>query len=83
MPVLVVKPGSRQPAWQQVADTIGNAIRSGTFAVGEALPSVREMSDLQGVRVATLQHTPLRSSPTKDWSSSATAAPRSSPVTSP
>jgi DNA-binding transcriptional regulator YhcF (GntR family) len=56
VPVLTVDPASRQPAWQQVADTIGNAIRSGTLIAGETLPSVREMGDLQDVRVATLQH---------------------------
>ena len=56
VPVLAVNPASRQPAWQQVVDAIGNAIRSGMLAAGEPLPSVREMSDLQDVPVATLQH---------------------------
>ena len=56
VPILAVNPASRQPAWQQVADTIGHAIRSGTLAAGEPLPSIREMSDLQDVPVATLQH---------------------------
>ena len=56
MPVLAVNPAGRQPAWQQVVDTIGNAIRSGMLAAGESLPPVREMSDLQDVPVATLQH---------------------------
>jgi DNA-binding transcriptional regulator YhcF (GntR family) len=55
-PVLIVDPTSRQPAWQQVADTIGNAIRSEGLTAGETLPSAREMSDLQDVPVATLQH---------------------------
>jgi integrase len=56
VPVVAVDPASRQPAWQQVADTIGNAIRSGMLAAGEPLPSVREMSVLQDVPAATLQH---------------------------
>ena len=56
VPVLAVDPVSLRPAWQQVADAIGNAIRSGTLTAGEPLPSVREMSDLQDVPVATLQH---------------------------
>ena len=56
VPVLAVDLASRQPAWQQVADAIGDAIRSGMLAAGEPLPSVREMSALQGVPVATLQH---------------------------
>jgi integrase len=56
VPVLALDLASRQPAWRQVADTIADAIRSGMLATGEPLPSVREMSDLQGVPVATLQH---------------------------
>jgi len=56
VPVLAVDPASRQPAWQQVADAIENAIRIGILAAGESLPSVREMSSLQDVPVATLQH---------------------------
>jgi DNA-binding transcriptional regulator YhcF (GntR family) len=39
-----------------VVEAIGDAIRSGLLAAGEPLPSVREMSALQGVPVATLQH---------------------------
>jgi DNA-binding transcriptional regulator YhcF (GntR family) len=56
VPLLAVDPGSRQPAWQQVAEAIEAAIRSGMLAAGEPLPSVREMSALQAVPVATLQH---------------------------
>ena len=56
MPLLAVDPGSRRPAWQQVVEAIGDAIRSGMLAAGEPLPSVREMSALQDVPVATLQH---------------------------
>ena len=55
-PVLTIDPARAQPAWQQVANTIGDAIRSGVLPPGEPLPSVREMSALQGVPVATLQH---------------------------
>ena len=39
-----------------MVEAIGDAIRSGMLAAGEPLPSVREMSDLQDVPVATLQH---------------------------
>jgi integrase len=56
VPHLAVDPSSRQPAWRQVAEAIGDAIRSGMLAAGEPLPSVREMSALQDVPVATLQH---------------------------
>jgi DNA-binding transcriptional regulator YhcF (GntR family) len=56
VPLLAVDPGSRRPAWQQVVEAIGDAIRSGMLAAGDPLPSVREMSALQNVPVATLQH---------------------------
>jgi integrase len=56
VPLLAVDPDSRRPAWQQVVEAVGDAIRSGMLAAGEPLPSVREMSALQNVPVATLQH---------------------------
>ena len=56
MPLLAVDPGSRRPAWQQVVEAIGAAIRSGMLAAGEPLPSVREMSARQDVPVANLPH---------------------------
>jgi DNA-binding transcriptional MocR family regulator len=39
-----------------VAEAIGDVIRSGMLSPGEPLPSVREMSALQDVPVATLEH---------------------------
>jgi DNA-binding transcriptional regulator YhcF (GntR family) len=56
VPVIAVEQASRRLAWRQVADRIAEAIRSGMLAAGEPLPSVREMSDLQDLPVATLQH---------------------------
>ena len=56
VPVLTVDPACRRPAWEQVADTVRDAIGSGVLAAGGSLPSVREMSVLQDVPVATLQH---------------------------
>ncbi len=56
MPVLTVDPACCRPAWEQVADTVRDAIGSGVLAAGDSLPSVREMSVLQDVPVATLQH---------------------------
>ncbi len=56
VPTLGVVAPSRRPAWQQVADTLRDAISSGMLAAGESLPSVQEMSVLQEVRIATLQH---------------------------
>ena len=48
----------------------------GMLAAGEPLPSVREMSALQGVPVATLQHA-LAVLADEGLSSSARAGPRS------
>jgi len=56
VPVLTVDPACHRPAWQQVADAIRAAIGAGVLAAGDSLPSVREMSTLQDVPVATLQH---------------------------
>jgi integrase len=56
VPLLAVDSASCRPAWQQVADMIRVAISSGMLVAGEPLPSVRDMSDLQDVPVATLQH---------------------------
>jgi hypothetical protein len=56
MPTLSVVAPSHRPAWQQVANTLRNAISSGTLAAGDSLPSVQEMSAHQGMRLATLQH---------------------------
>jgi integrase len=56
VPLFTVDRTSRRPAWQQVADTIRDAIGSGMLAAGDPLPSVREVSALQEVPVATLQH---------------------------
>jgi len=54
-PALVVERGSGRPAWQQVADTIRDAIGGGRLAPGERLLSVRELAARHGVPVATLQ----------------------------
>jgi hypothetical protein len=56
VPDLSVDPAGGRPARRQVADAISDAIGSGALAPGDPLPSVRELSALQGVRTATLQH---------------------------
>jgi DNA-binding transcriptional regulator YhcF (GntR family) len=56
VPTLSVVSTSRRPAWQQVADTLRDAVDSGMLRADDPLPSVQEMSAVQGVRVATLQH---------------------------
>jgi len=54
-PTLVIEPGDERPRWQQVADTIGEAIRSDRLASGDELPSVRELATRHGLPLATLQ----------------------------
>src|SRR5205823_77271 len=56
VPILTVDPACRRPTWQHVADAIRDAIGSGVLAAGDSLHSVREMSALQDVPVAALQH---------------------------
>jgi DNA-binding transcriptional regulator YhcF (GntR family) len=56
VPTLSVVTPSSRPAWQQVVDTIRDAINSGMLAAGGSLPSAQEMSARQDVRVATLRH---------------------------
>ena len=54
-PTLTAKPGGRRPVWQQIADTIREAITSGQLAAGEQIPSVRELVVQFGLPVLTLQ----------------------------
>jgi integrase len=54
-PALVIKPDDPRPRWQQLADTIAEAICSGRLAPGDGLPSVRELAARHGLPVATLQ----------------------------
>ncbi len=54
-PALVVEPGDPRPGWQQVADTIKDAIRSGQLTSGEQLPSVHEMAVRHALPAATVR----------------------------
>jgi integrase len=55
MPVLAIDPADGRPAWQQVADGLRDAIGLGALPPGSALPSVRELHDLQGIPRAVLR----------------------------
>ena len=55
VPDLTVDAADDRPGWRQVADAIRDAIASGAIAPGDSLPSVQELSKLQGVRTATLR----------------------------
>jgi integrase len=56
VPVLVINPGDHRPAWQQVATSLTEAIRSGILAPGDELPSITELSVLQGIGTGVIRH---------------------------
>jgi integrase len=56
VPVLVLNPGDRRPAWLQVAETLTEAIGSGLLAPGDELPSITELSALQGIGTGVIRH---------------------------
>jgi integrase len=49
VPVLVIRARDRRPVPQQVADMLAEAIQSGSLAPGDELPSITELSALQGI----------------------------------
>jgi DNA-binding transcriptional regulator YhcF (GntR family) len=54
-PRLLADPADGRPAWQQVAGELRDAIQSGEFPAGSAIPSVRELHDLQCIPQASLR----------------------------
>jgi integrase len=54
--MLTVNPSDRRPAWQQVTETFTDAIRSGTLVPGDELPSITEVSALQGIGTGVIRH---------------------------
>jgi integrase len=55
VPVLVINPHDRQPAWQQVTETLTAAIQSGALAPGDELPSITELSASQGIGTGVIR----------------------------
>jgi integrase len=55
VPALVINPRDRRPAWQQVTETLTEAIRSGTLAPGDEVPSITELSALQGIGTGVIR----------------------------
>ena len=49
IPALAINPRDPRPGWQQVTETLTEAIRSGILAPGDELPSITELSALQGI----------------------------------
>jgi integrase len=56
IPALVINPRDPRPAWQQVTDTLAEAIRSGFLASGDELPSITELVALQGIGTGVMRH---------------------------
>jgi integrase len=55
VPVLTIDPGDRRPVWQQVATALTEAIQSGVLVPGEELPSITEVSTLQGIGTGVIR----------------------------
>ena len=55
VPALVVKARNRRPASQQVTETLAEAIQSGSLAPGDELPSITELSALQGIGTGVIR----------------------------
>ena len=56
IPALVINPRDPRPAWQQVTETLTEAIRSGFLASGDELPSITELVALQGIGTGVMRH---------------------------
>jgi integrase len=56
VPVLTINPRDSRPAWQQVTATLTVAIQSGILAPGDELPSITEVSALQGIGTGVIRH---------------------------
>ena len=56
VPDLRPSPVDRRPEWQQIADTLRDAIESGQLAPGDTLPSVPDLARLQVLKPGTIRH---------------------------
>ena len=56
VPDLTINPHDSRPAWQQVSETLAEAIRSGLLAPGDELPSITELSALQAIGTGVIRH---------------------------
>jgi DNA-binding transcriptional regulator YhcF (GntR family) len=56
VPSLVINPSDRRPPWQQVSGILTEAIQSGILAPGDELPSITELSTLQGIGTGIIRH---------------------------
>jgi len=56
VPVLVLNPRDRRPAWQQITEALTEAIQSGSLAPGDGLPSITELGALQDIGTGVIRH---------------------------
>ena len=56
LPDLRPDPADRRLEWEQAADRVRAAIRSGQLTSGDTLPSVPELARLQGLKRGTVRH---------------------------
>jgi DNA-binding GntR family transcriptional regulator len=56
VPDLRPDPADPRPEWQQAADKLRAAIETGELAPGDALPSVPDLAQLQGLKPGTVRH---------------------------
>jgi integrase/DNA-binding transcriptional regulator YhcF (GntR family) len=54
-PVLTVDPADRRPGWKQVVATFTEAIASGVLLPGDEMPSITEVSALQGIGTGVMR----------------------------
>ena len=55
VPALVIKARDRRPVSQQVTEMLVEAIQSGSLAPGDELPSITELSTLQGIGTGVIR----------------------------
>ena len=56
IPALTINRDDSRPAWGQVSGTLAEAIQSGLLAPGDELPSITELSALQGIGTGVIRH---------------------------
>jgi integrase len=55
VPALAINPRDPRPAWQQVTETLTEAIRSEILGPGDELPSITELSARQGIGTGVIR----------------------------
>ena len=56
VPALTINPDDSRLAWQQVSETLAEAIRAGFLAPGDELPSITELGALQHIGTGVIRH---------------------------